>query len=58
MIPMYKNKGGIQNYNNLQGHQFAKPHYEGLGESGRDAGEETGVHLQESIQIHAGVIEY
>ncbi|WMV50853.1 hypothetical protein MTR67_044238 [Solanum verrucosum] len=40
--------------NDFDGHQIAKPHYEGLGKSGGDEGEKTGAHFRKSIWIHAG----
>ncbi|KAG5589623.1 hypothetical protein H5410_040137 [Solanum commersonii] len=40
MVPLYKNKGDIQNYNS---YRVSKPHYECLGVSGGD---------EESIRIH------
>ncbi|KAG5586099.1 hypothetical protein H5410_046533 [Solanum commersonii] len=37
-----------------RGYQIAKPYYEDPGESGGDEGEKRGVHLGESVWIHAG----
>lgn len=58
MIPLYKNKGDIQNCSNLQGYQAAESHHEILGEGIGEEGEKDCVYFGESVQIHTGAVDY
>lgn len=51
MIPLYKNKCDIENYNNYKGYQATTSHYESFGEGSRYEDEEKYICFRELIWI-------